>query len=87
MLRMSEAFALLADPILDRHLDVVERDFPRPVVDDELLRSQQAHAGRFHIDDKRRDTAARSSGAVVAAISCVKMRVFGAGDETLGAID
>ena len=41
MLRVAEALALLADAVLDRHLDVLESDLPRPVVDHQFLRAQQ----------------------------------------------
>ncbi len=87
VLRVGEALALLADPVLDRHLDVVEGDLPRPVIDDELLRPQQFHAGRFHVDDEGRDAATRALGAVGCGNELRVMRLVGVADEALGAVD
>jgi len=86
VLRVGEALTFLANPVLDRHLDVCRSDLPRPIIDDEFLRPQQFHAGRFMSTMKDRDTAARTFGAVGRRNELREMRFVGVGDEALGAV-
>ena len=87
VLRVLEAVAFLADAIRDRHLDVLEGDLPRAVVDHQLLCPHQGHAGRLHVDDEGGDPAMRSLLAVGGGDQLGVVRLVGAGDEALGAVD